>query len=285
MIGRIKKLLLHQIHKSAYKPGHYYSPIPDVREISAREESVFATPDTIDGVDLNLSKQRDYLLMLKPLINDTKFSTIQANDYYYTDNGFFVESDALYYQAILRNRKPRRLIEIGSGFSSAVLYDVIRKLENYPIVVNFVEPYPARLLSLLQEEKHGFTLHRKSVQQIPVDIFKTLEEGDILFIDSSHISKVGSDVNFLLFNVLPILKPGVLVHFHDILFPFEYPKEWIYAGRFWNEAYLLKAFLMFNRDFSVVLFNDYLIHADREFLASVDPRLLSGGGSIWLIRN
>jgi len=125
-------------------------------------------------------------------------------------------------------------------------------------------------------------LHQSRVQLVPPNFFLRLQHGDILFIDSSHVSKVGSDLNYLLFHILPILKSGVIIHFHDILYPFEYPKEWIYEGRFWNEAYLLKAFLMYNCDFEILLFNDYMVKEEKEFLRGIDDRLLSGGGSIWL---
>ena len=94
------------------------------------------------------------------------------------------------------------------------------------------------------------------VQNVKLIEFEKLEPNDLLFIDSSHISKIGSDLNYLLFEVLPSLKPGVIIHFHDILYPFEYPYEWIEKGIYWNEAYLLKAFLMHNKNYEILLFND-----------------------------
>ena len=117
-----------------------------------------------------------------------------------------------------------------------------------------------------------------------MDKFEALEEV-ILFVDSTHVAKVGSDVNHLFSEVLPILKPGVLVHIHDIFYPFEYPKSWIYEGRNWSEVYLLRAFLQFNECFKIVLFNTFLEHFHRDFFLRNMPLCLKNeGGSIWLKR-
>ena len=91
-------------------------------------------------------------------------------------------------------------------------------------------------------------------------LFRELHAGDVLFVDSTHVAKVGSDVNHIFFEILPILQPGVVVHFHDIMYPFEYEPKWIYTGVAWNEAYMLRAFLMFNPTFKILLFNSFLAH-------------------------
>ena len=161
-----------------------------------------------------------------------------------------------------------------------IMMDDYSKIESK---VTFIEPFPDRLRSLLRPQDLDFVeLHQCLVQDIDPSIFSTLSEGDILFIDSSHISKIGSDVNWLIFRILPLLKRGTVIHFHDILFPFEYPREWIFEGRFWNEAYILKAFLMYNSGFEMLLFNDYLAKTQRQFLDEIDPRLSAAGGSLWL---
>ncbi len=106
---------------------------------------------------------------------------------------------------------------------------------------------------------------------------------DILFIDSSHVSKTGSDVNHLLFKILPLLNDGVMIHFHDIFFPFEYPQWWAFEGRAWNEAYLLHAFLAHNRAYQIEFFNTYVIDRYRERIAAEFPLFLKNeGGSLWL---
>jgi hypothetical protein len=284
MLDLLKKILLKQIHKSSYSPGHYYSPIPNLKEIEKNRDRVFQSPPGIIGIDLNEEGQREFLNNLRPYINEISFSPVKGHsNRYFARNDFFVESDALYYNALLKFKKPKRVVEVGSGFSSAVLFDVIDtaglKLES----VHFIEPYPDRLIKLLKtKDEDQYVLHKSRVQDVAVELFTSLGSDDILFIDSSHISKIGSDVNFLIFEILPILKPGVLIHLHDILYPFEYPEGWVFDGRFWNEAYLLKAFLMFNPQFKVIIFNNYLAQFHRAFLEEIDSRLLASGGSIWI---
>ena len=122
-----------------------------------------------------------------------------------------------------------------------------------------------------------------AVQNVPLAAFEELGDNDILFIDSSHVCKAGSDVNFLVFNVLPALAPGVVVHFHDIGWPFEYPLQWIADGRAWNEAYLLRAFLQYNRSFEILVFNSYAYRTFRSFFEKRMPLYLERpGGSLWL---
>lgn len=286
MLTFLKKIVARKIYKSIYKPGHYYSPIPDLKEIAQDAHKIFSVTLDEKAIDLNLEGQKNLLKKIQPFIQEVTFSADKQQSRYYSNNGYFVESDALYYQAILKEFRPKKVIEVGSGFSSALLFDTLERFQLPGISIDFIEPFPDRLLGLVKkgDEKY-FTLHQQKVQHVPVGLFLKLERGDILFIDSSHISKTGSDVNFLIFQILPLLKPGVLVHFHDILFPFEYPKEWVLEGRFWNEAYLLKAFLMYNRDFKILLFNDHLLRADHDFTKSIDARLQAGGGSIWLQKN
>jgi hypothetical protein len=106
---------------------------------------------------------------------------------------------------------------------------------------------------------------------------------DVLFIDSSHVTKIGSDVNYLFFEILPRLRPGVLVHIHDVMWPFNYPLEWIIEGRSWNKAYIVRAFLQYNEAFDILLFNSYLGHTYRKMLTEQMPKFLENtGGSIWL---
>ena len=148
----------------------------------------------------------------------------------------------------------------------------------------FVEPYPERLLSLLRkEDNERCEIIQDKVQNVPIATFQELEANDILFIDSSHVSKIGSDVNFLIFEVLPNLKPGVIIHFHDVLWPFEYRKEWIVNKRAWNEAYILRAFLQYNSQFRILLFNSYLGYRFKKiFEDKMKIFLKDTGGSLWL---
>jgi hypothetical protein len=141
-------------------------------------------------------------------------------------NSWYGLSDGAVYYSMLTTLRPKHVVEVGSGFSSAIALDV-REQGLPDLQLTFIEPRPKRLLGLLKEnDKTTTTIYRNPVQDIPIEIFDVLAKDDILFIDSTHVSKPGSDVNWLFFRVLPRLQPGVVVHFHDIFFPFEYIDEW-----------------------------------------------------------
>ena len=126
-------------------------------------------------------------------------------------------------------------------------------------------------------------LIEKRVQEVPLETFASLGENDVLFIDSSHVSKIGSDVNRLYFDMLPVLAPGVLIHIHDVAGNFEYPRDWLEEGRAWNEQYLLRAFLMNNRDYRIELFTAWLFNIYHPFIAERMPMCArGGGGQMWL---
>ncbi|WP_341865592.1 class I SAM-dependent methyltransferase [Helicobacter labetoulli] len=149
-----------------------------------------------------------------------------------------------------------------------------------------IEPYPAILHSLLKQSDvvSPFTRilpHR--LQEIDEKLFGELEANDILFIDSTHIAKINSDVNQIIFTILPRLKSGVYIHFHDIFYPFSYPNDWLRDKNSWNEAYLLRAFLSFNPAFAIVFFNTCLNHLYKdEFSAALPLSQKNTGGSLWL---
>ena len=130
------------------------------------------------------------------------------------------------------------------------------------------------------------SLYECKVQDVDLRIFAGLEAGDILFIDLSHVLKTGSDVCFELFEILPLLRPGVIIHFHDISAAFEYPRQWILDDRCaWNEAYALRAFLMYNSAFKIIFFNDYF--GNKFPVQSNSPSgrgIFKLGGSLWLQR-
>ena len=152
------------------------------------------------------------------------------------------------------------------------------------IQFTFIEPQPQLLRSLLTEEDlTRVAILETKVQEVDLDRFSELKANDILFVDSSHVSKVGSDVNHIFFKILPALQSGVFVHFHDVFYPFEYPLEWVYEGRAWNETYLMRAFLQYNNQFEIQLFNTFIdwFHKEKYFR---DMPLVqkNTGGSIWL---
>jgi hypothetical protein len=185
---------------------------------------------------------------------------------------------------MMRHFRPRRIIEAGSGFSSAVMLDTNDLFFGGAIKLEFIEPHPERLYSLLTAKDRTMCIvHEKKLQEMPVDYFRALEAGDILFIDSSHVTRVAGEVNYYMFEILPALRPGVLIHVHDIFNGFEYPRPWIDGGKSWSEAYLLRAFLEYNSAFEVLLFNTYLAHFHPDFFRQHMPLCLQNtGGSIWL---
>ncbi len=164
------------------------------------------------------------------------------------------------------------------------MLDTNEQFLNGKVKFTFIEPYPDRLFSLLRpQEKPAVHLIRQKLEEVPLPVFEALEAGDVLFIDSTHVSKAGSDVNYYLFEIFPLLKKGVYIHIHDIFYPFEYPREWIYEGRAWNEIYALRAFLSYNSHFKIVYFNHYMGNRHAALVGEKMPLCLkSAGGSIWL---
>jgi predicted O-methyltransferase YrrM len=180
--------------------------------------------------------------------------------------------DAAILSAVIRELRPRRIIEVGSGFSSACALDTVDDL-NVETSFTFIEPYPeARLHGLLRTNDHSHvTIHAKGVQDIDLSVFDELESGDLLFLDTTHVSKTGSDVNHELFQILPRLRSGVIIHFHDVFWGWEYPVEWVQENRSWNELYLLRAFLMHNDAYSILMFNDMMYQLYREKVLAASP--------------
>lgn len=280
MIRFLKSIILRKLFKSIYKPGSFYSPIPDLKDVNNRKHQIYKldAKDVLD-IQLNELKQVNFLLNCKNLYEEFNFPANASDEYqYYYNNIYFNKTDALALFFIIRSFKPKKIIEVGSGFSSAMMSDINRIYFENQINLTFIEPYPKRLHSLIGNVKTGnVTVIEDFVQNISPNVFKELQRGDLLFIDSSHISKVGSDLNFLLFNIFPMLNAGVVIHFHDIFNSFEYPYDWIKKGICWNEAYLLRAFLMNNKDYEIILFNDFIHKCKNDELIQNMSEFISGG--------
>lgn len=274
------------IYKTKYPPGHYYSPIVAPNSI---DEKVFfeIKSNKIEGLELCESEQLQLLSEFAKQYNAIPFKDEQSNELrYFFKNVHYSYSDAIFLHLMIRHFKPKNIIEIGSGYSSAVMLDTNELFFENKIKLNFIEPYPTRLFSLFRnEDKDKHQTIVKNVQDVNLELFDQLNENDILFVDSTHVSKAGSDVNKIIFEILPRLKKGVLIHFHDIFFPFEYPKNWVlkWSGFGWNEDYILKAFLMYNNQYKVIMFNTFLEHFHRDWFTQNMPNCLKNeGGSIWL---
>jgi hypothetical protein len=222
---------------------------------------------------------------LLPHLMKFPFTENKVNRFrYYHNNWMYGIGDASIYFAMLLELKPKKIIEIGSGFSSACALDTISREFDDPVEMTFIEPYPDTLNSLLSEhDRQHVKLLQTGVQQVDLDVFRSLDAGDILFIDSTHVSKTGSDVNFELFEILPSLKKGVIIHFHDIFWPFEYPAQWISEGRSWNELYTVRAFLMYQDEFKIRFFNHYAALQLEPIIRAEYPNfLINPGGGLWL---
>ncbi len=203
---------------------------------------------------------------------------------YYYENEFYSYGDALIFRSMLKHFRPRRLVEIGSGFSSAVALDT-RDTVGVPQEMVFVEPYPERLRSLLRQgdEAHARVVVSR-IQDVDLSIFDELQPGDFLFVDSSHVVKTGSDLHHILFEVIPRLPPGVILHFHDVFWPFEYPAAWaVDQLRGWNEVYVLRALLTDNPELEILFFNDYYakLHV-RSVVAAAPIVARNPGGGLWV---
>lgn len=268
-------------------PGHFYSPLPLISECERTAELVHASAAEMSGIDLRETSQLELFRTLAAIARDWPFPNVSTPGFRYwsgADNFAFGIGDGMMLHAMLRHLRPRRLLEVGSGFSSALTLDTNERYLDGSIEVTFVEPYPELLYSLI-DEGSGATVLAKPVQDVDTAVFTSLEANDILFLDTTHVSRFGSDVNDLFTRVLPALAPGVVVHLHDIFWPFEYPLEWLQEGRGWNEQYLLRAFLQFNDHFEVLLFNDWLGKHHAAVIKQELPRMLEAlGGSIWLRR-
>jgi len=264
-------------------PLHFYQPIPDTRSLP---ETLWERPSDLVGIDMNDAMQLDLLRNHFPKFRHEydQFPTEATGTAgrFHFNNGLFDGTDALVAYCMIRHLQSRLIIEVGSGFSSLVAAEAIAKNDNSALIC--IEPFPLDFL------RQGFAgLHfliEKKVEDIGLEFFSQLESGDILFIDSSHTVKIGGDVNYLFLEVLPRLRPGVIVHVHDIFLPFDYRRDWVMEEfRFWTEQYLLQAFLSFNSEFEVLMANSYLAHRYmKELKATFANSPWWGGGSFWMRR-
>lgn len=263
--------------------GHFYSPIVSMEEIKKKESEIWEKKE-IKDIDFNTDYQIKLLNQLSVYYKEQPFREERSGSTRYQfKNTYFCHTDALILYSLIRHFKPKQIIEVGSGFSSAVMLDANEQFMSKDVQLTFIEPYPDRLNQLISEtDKGSVNVVESFIQVVNIEIFKNLNAGDILFIDSTHVVKTGSDVHYILFEVLPVLKTGVLIHFHDVLDGFEYPKEWVFGGRNWNEDYFLRAFLMHNNKYEIIQFNNYLHKNFDEVYKDMPLCYKDFGGSLWL---
>lgn len=245
-------------------------------------------PATLPGIDLAHDAQLQLWNHWAPFLADAcALVTGKQHKRYQTSSESFGHGDALVYCCMLRYLRPKRIIEIGAGSSSALALDTLELFLPQRPQCCFIDPYPALLRSMLTpEDTAAVEVIEAGIQDVPPDRFEVLESNDVLFIDSTHIVKTGSDVTYELFEILPRLRSGVVVHFHDIFYPFEYPRLWALELNYsWNEIYAVRAFLTGNHDWEILFFNDYFARFERARVArDAPPMLANPGGSLWLRR-
>jgi predicted O-methyltransferase YrrM len=266
--------------------GHFYSPVVDPESVrgyvAAGREAGLAG---IQGIDFPVDAMADFWRTHADFMAACPFTEEPDGVHRYCySGGPYPHGDGIVLRAMIRHLRPRRIVEIGSGYSTACMLDTIDELGLEGISLTCVEPNPERLFGILREaDAARITLHRMNVQDVGLDVFRALEADDILFIDSSHVLKTGSDVHYELFHILPVLAPGVMVHFHDCRFPMEYSDRQIFMKNYsWNEVYAVRALLMYSTRFKV-FFHGSLFDVLHPELTAVSPAFRANPGSgLWI---
>jgi len=268
-------------------PVDFYQPIPDTRALPS---DLWTTRSDLVGLDLNEPAQLDLIAEFSARFRE-EYERMDARSedsrgFHFSQRSFGpVDAEMLF--CMVRSFKPRRVVEIGSGMSTLIIANALgsNAVEGPSSEYLVIDPYPS---SSVQAGVRGVSrLLPQEVQSVPLERFTELEAGDILFVDSSHVVRIGGDVLYEYLEILPRLAPGVVVHAHDIFLPGQYPREWVLdRRRFWAEQYLLQSFLAFNNDFEVLWaaglmdlrHPDVLGAAFRNYHANARP------GSFWFRR-
>jgi predicted O-methyltransferase YrrM len=298
-----------------WPPGHFYSVIPNIPKKSKESEKELSTLSNTTTPFLGLDFHDDrHLTILEDLphylgLFDQAFGVVPFENkedlhrqiqerrderlHYSLMNDSFEWMDARLLFYFLQKNKPKRIIEIGCGNSTLLLLNT-KKMFGLDVEITCIEPYPHQFIKKMHEEGH-IHLMESNLQDTELTLFSSLEENDILFIDSSHVGKHKSDVLFYFMKIFPLLRKNVLIHIHDIFFPYDYPQSWLEEGRFWNEQYFLFMFLQYNTKFSIMFGNQYSEYKFPEELRRLQKNSyeirngfikkedLFSGGSLWLI--
>lgn len=251
-------------------PGHFYSPLTSQSDV---EQALKGAP--VVGIDLRAEDQLSLAARLQPVLSQPP-----PGPRYTVRNRMFGPADAAVYRAMLHHLRPRRIIEVGCGNSTAVALDEAEAAGIPDVEITCIDPFPRALQQMLRQgDACRISIVARPAQTVPLDQYRRLAAGDVLFVDSSHVAKAGSDVIWLVLHVMPTLAPGVVVHVHDVFWPFEYPVAWLRQHRDWNESYLLRAFLIGNESWEILLFPSWLwqCHPGR-----LPQQIATEPGSIWL---
>jgi predicted O-methyltransferase YrrM len=250
--------------------NHYYEPLFDARVLRYPPDR----PRHLPGIDWNVNEQLDLLRKFDFNEELAGISTSRSGELdFHFNNDSFESGDAEYLYSLIRERKPRRIFEIGSGYSTLMAIRATKRNKQrdagYQCRHLCIEPYEMPWL-----EKTGVEVMRRKVEDVDAALFAELGEGDLLFIDSSHVIRPQGDVLFEYLELLPVLRPGVIVHVHDIFSPRDYLRQWMFDEvKFWNEQYLLEAFLSCNSQWKIIGALNYLKHDHFELLREKCPYL------------
>lgn len=265
------------------EPGKYNSPIVTWNEVLENNYYKTGLNTELKNINLNSDFQFDLLKEFESYSMIFPFQASKNNTHrYFYDNPMFAYIDGFFLFCFLNKFKPNRIIEIGSGYSSALMIDTF-EMNKSKVEMIFIDPYTDRVDELLSNSDFLVSKYmRIPVQKVDADIYSNLKENDILFIDSSHIVKTAGDLNYIFFEILPLLNSGVIIHVHDIFFPFEYPEEWLKLGLCYNEAYFLRSFLMNNTNYEILFWNDYVLQNQPDFFKNKTAQTSARGGSFWM---
>ena len=287
--------------KEFVEPGHFYSVIPNITNDYNNGETKFANLNFNEESHLQILEElNSHLTKFDETFGisiDASFNKnveIRQNNFKYTlMNGAFEWMDARLLHYFLQKNKPKKIIEIGSGNSTLLTYNT-KIMFNLNVEIICIEPYPSAYLKEMHKQGK-ITLLEKKLENIGLELFESLDKNDILFIDSSHVLKLDSDVMYYFTKIFPLLKKNVLVHIHDIFFPYDYPLAWLKEGRFWNEQYFLYTFLQYNTKFKIKFCNSYSGFKYSKQLKKIQEKSFEiknnitkdvfSGGSIWLLVN
>jgi hypothetical protein len=271
--------------------GHYYSPLPDSRELARepRRSQVWPpTPRPTPGIDWNADVQRRLAADVFAVQERLTLAAEPSDDptEYWCTNDQYPPLDAWVLEGMLRHLRPARMIEVGSGFSTLVTARVNREHLDGSMAFTCIEPYPRGFL--LDGVPGVGDLRVEQIQDTPLEVFDELQAGDVLFVDTAHTVKTGGDVAWIFGEILPRVRPGVVVHIHDAFIPGEYPQAWVLEGWGWNEIYLIKAFLAFNRGYDVLFGVQWMLHHELGLVEHAFPGFPEHrerlGAALWLRR-
>jgi predicted O-methyltransferase YrrM len=269
---------------------HYFSPVPNTRRLALRRFRLRVwppEPHPTPGIEWRGDAQ---LALCKTFAEQEPlaFPPEPTGDEqeYFRSNQLYPALDAWILQALLRDLRPRRLIEVGAGYSSLVAARVNRELLDGRMRFTSIDPHPA---PFVRDLVPGLSdLRAEEVQDSPLSLFAELDAGDVLFVDTSHTVKTDGEVPWIYNQILPALRPGVVVHLHDVFLPGDYPQDWVLEGRAWNELYLVRAFLVFNAGFEILFGAQWMMQNHWDALAEAFPDLTRDesrlASSLWIRR-